>query len=321
MAGDFTTVTADGRQVRVSNPGKVFFSSRGETKLDLVRYYLTVGPGALRGVWCRPTVLHRFPDGAEGKSFYQKRVPEKRPEWLETAVVAFPSGRTAVELCPTDLAHIVWAVNLGCLELHPWAVRRFEPHRPDELRVDLDPAPSLGFETVRRAAFLLRDLLESFGLEGWPRTSGGRGMHIVARIVPVAGFGEVRDAALALARAAERYQPDLITSAWRKRDRGPKVFVDYNQNARDRTLASAYSVRPGAEGRVAAPLHWDEVANAEPADFTLATMPQRWETVGDVEAAQEERAGSLMPLLELAAQDAAAGLGDAPWPPHHPRRG
>ena len=202
MAGDFTTVEVDGRQVRISNPAKVFFSARGETKLDLVGHYLTVGPGALRGVWCRPTVLHRFPDGAEGKSFYQKRVPESRPDWLETAVVAFPSGRTATELCPTDLAHVLWAVNLGCLELHPWAVRRFEPHRPDELRVDLDPAPGLDFEAVRRAAFLLRELLGEFGLVGWPRTSGGRGMHIVVRIVPVAGFSEVRDAALALARAA-----------------------------------------------------------------------------------------------------------------------
>ncbi len=320
MAGDFTTVEVDGRQVRISNPAKVYFSARGETKLDLVGHYLTVGPGALRGVWCRPTVLHRFPDGAEGKSFYQKRVPESRPDWLETAVVAFPSGRTATELCPTDLAHVIWAVNLGCLELHPWAVRRFEPHRPDELRVDLDPAPGLDFDAVRRAAFLLRELLGDFGLVGWPRTSGGRGMHIVVRIVPVAGFSEVRDAALALARAAERRRPDLITSAWGKKDRGRKVFVDYNQNARDRTLASAYSVRPGPDGRVAAPLRWDEVAGAEPGDFTLATMPERWRTAGDVEAALEDRAGSLAPLLALARQDAAQGVADAPWPPHHPRR-
>ena len=320
MAGDFTTVEVEGRQVRLSNPGKVFFPARGETKLDLVRHYLTVGPGALRGVWCRPTVLHRFPDGAEGKSFYQKRVPERRPDWLETAVVTFPSGRSAVELCPTDLAHIVWAVNLGCLELHPWAVRRFEPHRPDELRVDLDPAPGLGFEAVRRAAFLLRELLDEFGLVSWPRTSGGRGMHIVVRIVPVAGFTEVRDAALALARAAEVRQPDLITSAWRKKDRGRKVFVDYNQNARDRTLASAYSVRPGREARVAAPLRWEEVAGAEPGDFTLATMPERWRTAGDVEAELENRAGSLAPLLALVRRAAAQGKADAPWPPHHPRR-
>lgn len=320
MAGDFTTVEVEGRGVRISNPDKVFFSARGETKLDLIHYYLMVGPGALRGVWCRPTVLHRFPDGAEGKSFYQKRVPERRPEWLETAVVTFPSGRTAAELCPTDLAHILWAVNLGCPELHPWAVRRFEPHRPDELRVDLDPAPGLGFEAVRRAALLLRELLGEFGLEGWPRTSGGRGMHIVVRIVPVAGFTEVRDAALALARAAEARRADLITSAWRKKDRGSKVFVDYNQNARDRTLASAYSVRPVPEARVAAPLRWEEVADAEPGDFTLATMPERWRTAGDPEAELERRAGSLEPLLALARRDAAEGVADAPWPPHHPRR-
>ena len=319
MAADFTTVAVDGREVRISNPAKVFFSARGETKLDLVRHYLTVGPGVLRGVSCRPTVLHRFPDGAEGKSFYQKRVPERRPDWLQTAVVAFPSGRTATELCPTDLAHVVWAVNLGCLELHPWAVRRFEPHRPDELRVDLDPAPDLTFEAVRRAAFLLRELLEEFGLVGWPRTSGGRGMHIVVRIVATAGFVEVRDAALALARAAERRAPDLITSAWLKKDRGRRVFVDYNQNARDRTLASSYSVRPGPEGQVAAPLRWEEVAGAEPGDFTLATMEQRWRTAGDVEAALEDRAGSLAPLLALARRDASAGVADAPWPPHHPR--
>ncbi len=319
MAADFTTVEVDGREVRISNPAKVFFSARGETKLDLVRHYLTVGSGVLRGVSCRPTVLHRFPDGAEGKSFYQKRVPERRPDWLQTAVVAFPSGRIATELCPTDLAHVVWAVNLGCLELHPWAVRRFEPHRPDELRVDLDPAPDLTFEAVRRATFLLRELLEEFGLVGWPRTSGGRGMHIVVRIVATAGFVEVRDAALALARAAERRAPDLITSAWRKKDRGRRVFVDYNQNARDRTLASSYSVRPGPEGQVAAPLRWEEVAGAEPGDFTLATMEQRWRTAGDVEAALEDRAGSLAPLLALARRDASAGVADAPWPPHHPR--
>ena len=319
MAADFTTVDVDGREVRISNPAKAFFGARGETKLDLVRHYLTVGPGVLRGVWCRPTVLHRFPDGAGGKSFYQKRVPESRPDWLQTVVVAFPSGRTATELCPTDLAHVIWAVNLGCLELHPWAVRRFEPHRPDELRIDLDPAPDLGFESVRRAAFLMRELLDEFGLIGWPRTSGGRGMHIVVRIVPTAGFTEVRDAALALARVAERRAPALITSAWRKKDRGRRVFVDYNQNARDRTLASSYSVRPSPEGPVAAPLRWDEVAGAEPGDFTLATMPERWRTAGDVEAALEDRAGSLAPLLALARREAADGIADAPWPPHHPR--
>ena len=320
MAADWTTIEVDGHQVRVSNPAKVFFAGRGETKLDLVEHYLTVGPGVLRGVWCRPTVLHRFPDGAEGKHFYQKRVPERRPDWLQTAIVTFPSGRIATELCPTDMAHVVWAVNLGCLELHPWAVRRFDPHRPDELRIDLDPSPGLGFDAVRRTAFLMRELLDELQLAGWPRTSGGRGMHIVVRIIPGAGFAEVRDAALALARAAERRAPDLVTSAWRKKDRGPKVFVDYNQNARDRTLASSYSVRPGPEGRVAAPLRWEEVAVAEPGDFTLATMADRWRAAGDVEAALEDRACSLGPLQALAKRDAEQGLGDAPWPPHHPRR-
>ncbi len=319
MAADYTTIEVNGHTLRISNPGKVFFSARGETKLDLLRHYLGVAPGALRGVWCRPTVLRRFPDGAEGKSFYQKRVPESRPDWLQTARVVFPSGRVATELCPVDAAHLVWAVNLGCLEMHPWAIRRFEPGCPDELRVDLDPAPELGFESVREAALLIRDLLAGHGMEGWPKTSGGRGLHILVRIVARHDFSTVRRAALALAREAERAAPHLVTTEWRKKDRGRRVLVDYNQNARDRTLASAYSVRPFPEAPVSAPLKWDEVPDADPRDFTLATLPHRWAAVGDLEAGIDDRSYKLEPLLDLAGKYEKESADDAPWPPFHPK--
>ena len=316
MGADYTNIEAAGRLVRISSPGKVYFSARGETKLDLVQHYLAVAPGALRGVWCRPTVLHRFPHGAEGKSFFQKRVPESRPEWLQTMLVVFPSGRTATELCPVDAAHLIWAVNLGCLELHPWAVRRFEPRCPDELRIDLDPSPGVGFDSVREAALLIRNLLLDHGLEGWPKTSGGRGIHIIVRILPKHDFAALRRAALALARQAERAAPELITTEWQKKNRGKRVFVDYNQNAPDRTLASAYSVRPSAQALVSTPLHWEEVPDVDPRDFTLASFPQRWASVGDLEAGMDDRSYSLEPLLELAQRDQEGGLGDAPWPPY-----
>jgi DNA ligase D len=309
-------VEVDGRTVTVSNPDKVFFSARGETKLDLVHYYLAVGPGALRGVRERPTVLKRFPNGAEGEFFYQKRVPGSRPSWIETVTVAFPSGRSAEELCPVDVAHLLWAANLGCLDLNPWAVRRHDVDHPDELRVDLDPQPGVPFDAVRRVALQARAVLGEHGLEGFPKTSGSRGIHVNVRIEPRWNFTEVRRAALALAREVERRMPQVATSAWWKEQRGERVFIDYNQNARDRTVASAYSVRANPEGRVSCPLEWDEVPDVEPSDLTLATVPARFASRGDPGEAIDDRAYELTGLLELAARDEAEGLGDAPWPPH-----
>jgi DNA ligase D-like protein (predicted polymerase) len=314
-----TTLQVDGRDVRLSNPDKVFFSARGETKLDLARHYLAMGEGALRGVRLRPTVMKRYPDGAEGKVFFQKRVPPSRPDWLETATVTFPSGRTAEELCPTDLAHVVWAVNLGCLDLNPWAVRRFDLDHPDELRIDLDPQPGVGFDAVRAVAGVVGDVLAEHGLVGFPKTSGSRGIHVNVRIVARWSFTDVRRAAVALAREAERRRPDVATAAWWKEERGQRVLVDYNQNARDRTVASAYSVRANPEGMVSAPFRWDELDAVEPRDLTIATMPARLAAVGDLEAGIDDAVGSLDGLLALADEDEAAGLGDAPWPPNFPK--
>jgi DNA ligase D len=319
MATPAVEVEVDGIPVRVSNPDKVFFPARGETKLDLVHYYLAVGEGALRGVYERPTVLKRFPDGALGEPFFQKRVPEKRPEWLETVRVSFPSGRSADELCPVNVAHLIWAVNLGCLDLNPWPVRRGDVDHPDELRVDLDPQPGLPFESVRRVAAVVHEVLDAHALVGFPKTSGSRGIHVNIRIEPRWDFTEVRRAALALARAVEREVPDLATSKWWKEERGDRVFIDYNQNARDRTVASAYSVRNNAEGRVSCPLVWDEVADVEPSDLTMATVPARYASIGDPSAGIDDAVGSLEPLLELAARDEREGLGDEPWPPHFPK--
>jgi len=315
-----TEVEVDGRKVRISNPDKVFFSARGETKLDLVRYYLAVGPGALRGVRERPTVLKRYPDGAGGEFFYQKRVPDPVPEWLETVTVTFPSGRSARELCPVDVAHVVWAANLGCLDLNPWAVRRSDVDHPDELRVDLDPQPGVEFSAIRRVAAEVKSVLEGLGLVGWPKTSGSRGVHIYVRIEARWDFLEVRRAALALAREVERRIPDLATSKWWKEERGTRVFLDYNQNARDRTIASAYSVRANPEGKVSCPVTWAELETVNPADLTIATVPERFARLGDVGAGIDDRAFSLEPLLDLAARDEAQGLGDAPWPPHFPKQ-
>ena len=310
------SVDVDGRTVTVSNPDKVFFSTRGETKLDLVNYYVAVGQGALLGVRERPTVLKRYPNGAEGDFFYQKRVPAGRPDWLETVTVTFPSGRSAEELCPVDVAHIAWAANLGCLDLNPWPVRRNDVDHPDELRVDLDPQPGVVFETVRQVALQVRTVLTDHGLVGFPKTSGSRGIHINVPIEARWGFTEVRRAALALARAVERAMPDDATSAWWKEERGTRVFIDYNQNARDRTVASAYSVRANPEGRVSCPLDWAEVPDVEPSDLTLATVPARFAQRGDPGAGLDERRYGLEELLDLAARDEAGGLGDAPWPPH-----
>jgi DNA ligase D len=313
-------IEVDGRDVRITNPDKVFFPARGETKLDLVRYYLAVGEGALRGVYRRPTVLKRYPDGATGEPFFQKRVPKGAPVWLDTVRVTFPSGRHADELCPTDLAHIAWAVNLGCLDLNPWAVRRDDVDRPDELRIDLDPQPGVPYADVLRVAAEVRAVLEEHGYVGYPKTSGSRGVHVNVRIRPRWDFLDVRRAALALSRAVERRLPALATTKWWKEERGDRVFLDYNQNARDRTVASAYSVRANPEGRVSCPLTWEELAEADPGDLTIATVPARFAAVGDPSAAIDGVAFGLEPLLELAARDEAAGLGDEPWPPHFPKQ-
>jgi DNA ligase D len=319
MATPAVEIDVDGIAVRVSNPDKVFFPARGETKLDLVNYYLAIGDGALRGVFERPTVLKRFPDGALGEPFFQKRVPEKRPEWLATVRVTFPSGRSADELCPVDLAHIVWAVNLGCLDLNPWPVRRRDVDHPDELRVDLDPQPGVGFDAVRQVAGVVHEVLDAHALVGFPKTSGSRGIHVNVRIEPRWDFTEVRRAALALARAVEREIPDLATSKWWKEERGERVLIDFNQNARDRTVASAYSVRPRPDGRVSTPLTWDEVKDVDPSAFTIDTVPERFSRSGDPAAEIDDKPGRLDGLLALSDRDAANGLLDAPWPPHYPK--
>jgi DNA ligase D len=313
-------IEVEGHLLEISNPDKVFFSARGETKLDLVRYYLAVGDGVMKGVRERPTVLKRFPNGAEGPFFFQKRVPENRPDWLQTVTIHFPSGRSAEELCPIDIAHVIWAVNLGCLELNPWPVRRADVDHPDELRVDLDPQPGVPFESVRKVAMEVRQVLGEHQLVGFPKTSGSRGIHINVPIEPRWEFDQVRRAALALAREMQRRLPDLATSAWWKEQRGQRILVDYNQNARDRTVASAYSVRPKPDAPVSCPLNWAEVPDVEPSDLTLATVPRRFKDLGDPGAGIDEQRGSLDPLLELAARDEASGLGDAPWPPQFAKR-
>lgn len=306
-----------GRSLEVTNPSKVFFSARGETKLDLVCYYLAVGEGALRGVRERPTVLKRYPNGAEGEFFYQKRVPKSRPAWLETVTVAFPSGREAEELCPTDVAHICWAANLGCLDLNPWPVRRADVDHPDELRVDLDPQPGLSFDQVRRVALEVRQVLDEHGLTGYPKTSGSRGIHVNVRIETRWDFTAVRRAALALAREVERRLPGIATSKWWKEERGEAVFIDYNQNARDRTVACAYSVRATPDARVSTPLEWSEVPDVDPGELRIDTVPARLAERGDPAAEIAAAARPLASLLELVALDEQRGLGDAPWPPQY----
>jgi DNA ligase D-like protein (predicted polymerase) len=310
----------DGRDVRITSPSRVVFSARGETKLDLAQYYLAVGEGALRGVYERPTVMKRYPTGAEGEFFYQKRVSEKgRPDWLQTCTVSFPSGRSATELCPVDVAHILWAVNMNNLDLNPWPVRRDDVDHPDELRVDLDPQPGVPWDEVRQVALLVNEVLTEYGYVGYPKTSGSRGMHINVRVQPSFGFLEVRRAALALAREVERRSSGLATTKWWKEERGDRVFIDYNQNARDRTVASAYSVRANPEARVSAPLLWSEVPDVEMGDLTIATVPARFAAMGDVGAGIDDVAFPLEPLLELSQRDEAEGLGDAPWPPSFPK--
>jgi DNA ligase D-like protein (predicted polymerase) len=309
-------LSIDGREVRVTHPGKLYFSKQARvTKLDLVQYYLSVGPGALNGIRDRPIVLKRFVNGAEGEAFYQKRAPAERPPWLRTVTLSFPSGRTAEEIVVDDAPGLGWIVNLGCIELHPHPVRSGDLDHPDELRVDLDPGPGVSWADVRTVALEVNALLSEMGLRGWPKTSGSRGMHVNVRIQPRWTFAEVRRAAVALSRAVERRVPDLASSKWWKEERHG-VFLDYNQNAKDRTTCSAYSVRPLADARVSMPLHWHEVPDCEPADFTLFTVPKRFAEAGDPHAGMDAAAGSLEPLLELADKDQASGLGDAPWPPH-----
>jgi bifunctional non-homologous end joining protein LigD len=309
-------LTVEGREVRVTNPEKAYFSKEARlTKLDLVRYYLSVAPGALNGIRDRPIVLKRFVDGAEKPAFYQKRAPAERPEWLRSVTLSFPSGRTAEEIVVDDAAGLAWIVNLGCIELHPHPVRAGDLEHPNELRVDLDPGPGVEWRDVRAVAAEVRGFLEEMGLRGWPKTSGSRGMHVNVRIEPLWSFTEVRRAALALARAVERRAPSLASSKWWKEERHG-VFLDYNQNAKDRTTCSAYSVRPLPDARVSAPLDWREVADCEPADFTVLTMPRRFAEIGDPHAEMDAAPGSLDKLLDLAAKDESEGLGDAPWPPH-----
>jgi len=306
----------DDREVLVTNPSKPYFSKQAQlTKLDIVRYYLSVADGALRGIRDRPCVLKRFVDGAEGQPFYQKRAPENRPPWLRTVRLSFPSGRTADEMVVDDAAGLAWIVNLGCIELHPHPVRAGDLEHPDELRVDLDPGPGVSWDDVRRVALEVDALLRDVGLRGWPKTSGSRGLHVNVRIETRWSFTEVRRAALALAREIERRVPMLATSKWWKEERHG-VFVDYNQNAKDRTTCSAYSVRPLPDARVSAPITWAEVPDCDPGDFTVLTMPKRFELLGDPHAGIDGAPGSLDGLLDLAARDESSGLGDAPWPPH-----
>jgi DNA ligase D-like protein (predicted polymerase) len=309
-------LTIDGREVRITHPDKPYFTLQTKlSKIDLVRYYLSIAPGALAGISDRPIVLKRFVNGAEGEAFYQKRAPENRPSWLRTTTLSFPSGRKAEEVVVDDAAGLAWVINLGCIELHPHAVRSKDLDHPDELRVDLDPGPGVSWESVRLVALEVKALLDEMGLRGWPKTSGSRGMHVNVRIHPRWNFSEVRRAAVALSREVERRMPELASSKWWKEERHG-VFLDYNQNAKDRTTCSAYSVRPLPDARVSTPLDWIEVADCEPADFNVLTVPKRFAQIGDPHREMDAYAGALDKLLELADRDEASGLGDAPWPPH-----
>jgi DNA ligase D len=315
-SGEREIIAVSGREVAVSHPGKALFPKAGYTKLDVVRYYLAVAEGALRAAGGRPNVLVRFPDGIEGEFFYQKRAPKARPDWIEVVELRFPSGRSAEEIVPRDAAALAWMVNLGCLELHPHPVRAEDLEHPDELRVDLDPLPGVEWKQVKEVSFIVKTILSEAGLTGWPKTSGKRGIHVAVRIERRWSFDEVRRAALALAREVERRAPAIATSKWWKEERHG-VFVDYNQNAKDRTVASAYSVRPTGDARVSAPLSWHEVESCDPGDFTLASMPKRFKQIGDRHAGIDAAAGSLEPLLELFKRQ---GGQDAPWPPYYSRK-
>jgi len=311
-----TTLEAAGREVMITNPGKVFFPQAGHTKLDLARYYLAVAEGALRGIAGRPIVLKRYVNGADAAPFFQKRAPDQHPDWIETVELKFPSGRTAREVVVRDAAQLLWIVNLGCIDLNPHPVRADDLDHPDELRVDLDPGPGVTWNAVRQVALVVRDVLDDHGLVGWPKTSGSRGIHVNVRIDRLWTFDEMRKAAVALAREVERRAPEIATSKWWKEERHG-VFIDYNQNAKDRTVASAWSVRPLPDARVSMPLDWDEVADCDPAEFTLVSAPARFAKRGDAADGIDDAAGSLAGLLALSAEQEAAGLGDAPWPPQY----
>jgi len=317
--GDKEILELAGRQVTITNPGKVFFPKAGHTKLDLVRYYLAVADGALRGVRGRPMLLKRFPNGVEQDAFYQKRAPTPRPDWIEISTLSFPSGRTADHVVVRDAAQLAWVINLGCVDLNPHPVRAEDVDHPDELRIDLDPNPGVGWKQIIEVAEVARAVLADAGLEGFPKTSGSRGVHVYVRIAPRWTFDQVRRAALAVAREVERRAPTIATSKWWKEERHG-VFLDYNQNAKDRTVASAYSVRPTPDARVSMPLDWSELAACDPADFTLKTVPARFAETGDRHAAIDDHAGSLDRLLELSAEHERAGHGDAPWPPHYAKQ-
>ena len=316
MGSPSETLVIDGHEVAISNPDKVLFPDRGHTKRDLVRYYLVVSDGALRAAGGRPNMLVRYPNGISGEFFYQKRAPASRPPWIEVVTLRFPSGREADEVVPRTAASLAWMANLACLELHPHPVRAEDLEHPDELRVDLDPVPGVSWIQVRDVARVVRATLDDLKLVGWPKTSGSRGMHVYVRIEPRWTFDQVRRAALALAREVERRAPAIATSKWWKEERHG-VFLDYNQNAKDRTIAAAYSVRPKPDARVSAPLAWEEIDDCDPADFTLATMPARFASVGDRHADMDRHPGTLDGLLELSARHEREGLGDAPWPPHY----
>ncbi|MFE3200045.1 non-homologous end-joining DNA ligase [Embleya sp. NPDC055664] len=310
----------DGRSVRVSSVDKVYYPERGFTKGDLVRYLIAVGGGMLRGLRDRPTTLQRFVHGVTGESFFQKRVPKNLPEWIPTARITFPSGRFADEMAPDTVAALVWAANLGTLTFHPWPVRRTDTEHPDELRIDLDPQPGTDFADAIHAAHAMREVLDEYGFTAWPKTSGGRGLHLYVPIRPDWEFTEVRRAVIALARELEARMPDRVTTAWWKEERGERIFVDYNQMARDRTIAAAYSPRPTVRATVSAPLTWDEVDDAHPDDFDLGSMPARYARLGDVHADMAEHAFDLRPALELAdRQSRDHGVGDLPYPPDHPK--
>ncbi len=316
QAKDETALEIGGRQVVITSPAKLLIPAAGVTKLDLVNYYLAVADGALRGAGGRPCILVRYPNGIEDEFFFQKRAPAKRPDWLEVAEIRFPSGRSAEEVVPRHPADLAWMANLACLELHPHPVRAEDLDHPDELRIDLDPVPGIAWPQIREVANVVHEVLTELGLEGWPKTSGSRGIHVLVRIEQKWTFDEVRRAALALAREVERRAPGLASSRWWKEERRG-VFVDYNQNAKDRTVTSAYSVRPKPDARVSAPVSWKELAECDPADFTLWTMPKRFAKIGDPHAGIDDWRCSLEPLLELSRRQEAEGQGDAPWPPHY----
>jgi DNA ligase D len=330
-----TILDAGGRDLRVSNPDRVIFPATDRTapvtKLDIVGYYLSVGEGIMRALDRRPTTLERWPrgvypgmvlstrEGRQGDAFYQKRIPKGAPDYVQTATIAFPSGRHADEVCPTEVAVAGWAAQMGTITFHPWPVRREDVEHPDELRLDLDPQPGTDYANAVPVAAAARALLEELGLTGFPKTSGGRGIHIYVRIEPRWSFTDVRHAAIAFGRELERRLPEQVTTSWWKEQRGERIFIDYNQNARDRTIASAYSIRPKPGAPVSAPLHWDELPDVAPEDFTVATMPTRFAQLGDRHADIDSRAHSLQPLLELYERDLAGGLGDMPYPPDYPK--